>query len=153
MSLCWVYFACDDNRWLFSSLYELLSPFPLYFLTLFLWGEEVRERDGVQVPHRVKLPQHIADSCSSWYPRGPPDPFLKSCFSSGLPPAQTGACSCSSPGAGLFISLCWTSWYFCRPTSATYICTPGLILIKKSVINQPFHLTRGDEKILQQLKI
>ena len=35
----------------------------------------------------------------------------------GQPLACTGAWGCSSPGAGLCISPCWTSWDSCQPSS------------------------------------
>lgn len=33
------------------------------------------------------------------------------------PPAHTGVCGCSSPDAGLCMSLCWTQWGSCQTIS------------------------------------
>jgi len=49
----------------------------------------------------------IAGSSSWWCPARP---FLQSCSPSSQSPAGTGAWACSSPGAGLGVSVSWTSW-------------------------------------------
>lgn len=50
-------------------------------------------------------PQHVPGSCSAWRPPGQPGSFLQSCFPSGWLAARAGALRCSSPAAGLCISL------------------------------------------------
>lgn len=51
------------------------------------------------------------DTCSPWCPPGPMGPSLQSSFPASQPTACTDARSCSSLGAGLATSLCWTSWH------------------------------------------
>lgn len=100
-------------EWYLSSNYQLKRPVLIYSNNWFLWDKTFSCLTGFHYPvhfcHKHTLLAHIQHSVH----QEPEGPFLQRCSPANQSPACTGVGGCSSSGAGLCTSSCWTAWGFC----------------------------------------